>query len=188
MRYVLDNSAADAPVTSQAAAETADTPSGEAAAADGAEEEQQHLDEDDLLQLAQKAEEQYQAEQSELHQQQAETLAAMAQQVTTAEEAAAMLQAEPTATTSTLMEQPATSAGDQLLATADANPAAAASLPMTSEDGQPIDPSSQTLIFQTDDGLILIRQPDGNFQVQSTTGAAINMDTVRALISQLQFT
>ena len=46
---------------------------------------------------------------------------------------------------------------------------------------------NQTLVFQTDDGLILIRQPDGNFQVQSSTGAPINMDTVRALINQLQF-
>lgn len=56
-----------------------------------------------------------------------------------------------------------------------------------SEDGQSVDPNSQTLVFQTDDGLILIRQPDGNFQVQSSSGAPINMDTVRALINQLQF-
>ena len=58
---------------------------------------------------------------------------------------------------------------------------------LASEDGQNMDPNSQTLVFQTDDGLILIRQPDGNFQVQSSTGAPINMDTVRALINQLQF-
>ena len=181
------SSSAVAPATETAGSEPA--PGGESATAEeNAEEPPQHLDEDDLLQLAQKAEEQYEAEQIDAQRlQEAEALAAMA---TSQQQQAVDADTLATSSTAAAVDEAATTSEQQLMTTSDPSQAvpAGGGVPMVGEDGQSIDPNSQTLVFQTDDGLILIRQPDGNFQVQSTTGAPINMDTVRALISQLQFT